>query len=466
MRKKLIGVIALTFAINFGNGQYQNFDKIQVSSHNTILLRQRFAVLYNQAMYYFHEGLQDSVYAISKKLIDCAIATGEDSLEALSLKMMGNYLRLRCDYVNALKYYVEGIKQCKHKVPVNSVLAMLYNNSANIYNLIGNHEKALFYLHKAQSLIPKIHTYDHITPVYICETLAETYYLKNQFDSSICYLNIAYALNNNVLREDYIGLAIMSFYGDIYAKIGRGDSAEYFFQKAIQLSVYLHDSKHMAAIYIDYSSYLLGLHKYHAAKVFALKGFRLSVKYNFLENIINAAALLRVIYDAEDDTKHAYLYFVLQKHLRDSIYNEAMLDNFYKIVSLQAQYEQQKEAEENARIEKEERNHEYKVISISVGAFIVGFLLWSFITMNTKLIAFSVSAAMLVGFEYINFSLAPTLDFIDHQSLYLNFIVLVMLAAFLIPAHHHLENYVKNWNEKRIRNKQKKNIYKPKKFKK
>ena len=90
-----------------------------------------------------------------------------------------------------------------------------------------------------------------------------------------------------------------------------------------------------------------------------------------------------------------------------------------------------------------QRQIQYLFISIGIIAAVIIFLLLSHsIIVNEAVIKFIGIIGLLVVFEFINLLIHPALERVTHHSPILMLLILVCIAALLIPLHHKLEKWV------------------------
>ena len=109
--------------------------------------------------------------------------------------------------------------------------------------------------------------------------------------------------------------------------------------------------------------------------------------------------------------------------------------------------ERQREINENKVKEAAERKHNFQYAAIALGliAFLTLFLLLSHsIIANQKLIRFPGVVALLIVFEFINLYIHPYLAHATNDSPLLMLLVMVCIAALLVPVHHRLEKWITN----------------------
>ena len=97
------------------------------------------------------------------------------------------------------------------------------------------------------------------------------------------------------------------------------------------------------------------------------------------------------------------------------------------------------------KIAKEERknNLQYAAITIGLITFIILFFLLSrSIIVKTKFIEFFGVLGLLAVFEFINLFIHPYLAHATNDSPVLMLVVLIAIAALLIPLHHKLQHWI------------------------
>ena len=107
------------------------------------------------------------------------------------------------------------------------------------------------------------------------------------------------------------------------------------------------------------------------------------------------------------------------------------------------QRQQQITAEKIAAINQRHNNIQYAIIFIGIISFIVLFLLLSrSIIVNEKLIEFLGILGLLIVFEFINLVIHPYISTATNHSPLWMLVILVAIAAILVPMHHRIEYWV------------------------
>lgn len=143
------------------------------------------------------------------------------------------------------------------------------------------------------------------------------------------------------------------------------------------------------------------------------------------------------------DAKEALRYYKLSTAMKDSIFGA---ENQAQIQGLTfTELERQREIDEAKQKEAEERKHnlQYAAIALGVVCFIILFFLLSHtVIANQKLIGFFGVLALLIFFEFLNLLLHPYLGELTHHSPVLMLLIMVCVAALLVPLHHRLEHWI------------------------
>jgi len=123
--------------------------------------------------------------------------------------------------------------------------------------------------------------------------------------------------------------------------------------------------------------------------------------------------------------------------------NQKRIAEFQNITFIQ----QLKDIDEQTKLQQdaEQRQHniQFALIALGIITFILLFLLLSrSIIVNEKWIEFLGVMGLLIVFEFINLVIHPYLAEATHDSPIFMLIILVIIAALLIPLHHKLEKWV------------------------
>lgn len=157
---------------------------------------------------------------------------------------------------------------------------------------------------------------------------------------------------------------------------------------------------------------------------------------------IGAATSLAHAYEHRNSDS-AVKYFKMAAEVRAiqfSAKNNADVEN----IAVKAAEKQRELAAQQAKM-KEERNRNLQFVSIGVGliSFVVLFLLLSqSIIVRSGFLRFLGLIALILVFEFINLLLHPFIGEFTRHSPFWMFLIMVSIAALLVPAHHAMEKWV------------------------
>ena len=157
---------------------------------------------------------------------------------------------------------------------------------------------------------------------------------------------------------------------------------------------------------------------------------------------IGAATMLARGYEGRNNDS-AVKYFKMAAEVRENQFsakNKAEVKN----IDIKAAEKQREMAAQQAKV-REERKRNLQFISIGVGliCFMVLFILLSqTIIVRSGFVRFLGLLGMILVFEFINLLLHPFIGGFTHHSPFWMFLIIVSIAALLVPAHHKLEKWV------------------------
>jgi tetratricopeptide (TPR) repeat protein len=367
---------------------------------------------------------QKEMYALAKEL-------KSDSLMYLTLRAIGNRFTTKTDYNFGLENYFEALNYAHS----NFIKSGLYQNIAYVYAVTENNEVALSYLQKGDALgIPNLF-FQNLLYGMVYNNLQKP-------DSALFYLKRC----DESDTKDYdatVYAILPTQMGKAYEMKGDTILAKAYYQKVID---YCRREKIASAqirhgnVYCDF---LLKRGKYEEAKQLALENLAVARNTGIKEGISNIAGILRKIYTHGGEKDSIIYYAQLQIDYKDSVSNQKRIAEFQNITFAQ----QLKDIDEQSKINeaKEQRKHniQYALIALGIIIFISLFLFLSrSIIVNEKWIEFLGVLGLLIVFEFINLLIHPYLATFTNDSPVFMLMILVAIAALLIPLHHRLEKWI------------------------
>ena len=181
--------------------------------------------------------------------------------------------------------------------------------------------------------------------------------------------------------------------------------------------------------------------QYDSALVYA----RQALAYDYSDYLIvteYSYELIYKIFDKENKTDSSNKYFRLAAEIKDSLFSDEKSRNIQSQKFKEQIRQQELETQKEALALQHTENIENALIALGIVSFTMLFLLLSrsFIT-NIRLIKFLGILALLLVFEFINILAHSYLEHLTNNSQILTLLLLVGIAALLIPLHHRIEKW-------------------------
>ncbi|MDB4923157.1 MAG: hypothetical protein JWQ54_5140 [Mucilaginibacter sp.] len=317
--------------------------------------------------------------------------------------------------------------------------AGIYNGLAMVNRNEGNFRRAIDYYSKSEALVRHLPDNDQLLSAI--GDKGKAYEQLGILDSAFIFVQECMAVivrkyhNKNVL-----GGGFQAEMGIIYSKMGKEKLADGYFRLAFSLNSAINEHRLLARSYFEFAEHFDRYHERDSAIYYATKGLLIDKKYHYVVQQLAASTLLSKLYNETHNIDSAFKYQQLMIGIKDKVFS---LDKVTRLQNLEfnEQLRQQEIASEK-KLAAQERKENIQYVFIAAALFILTtlFLLLSrsFIT-NSKWIEFFSVITLLILFEFINLILHPFLEQLTHHSPALMLLVLVAIAALLVPLHHKLK---------------------------
>jgi tetratricopeptide (TPR) repeat protein len=394
-------------------------------------------------------GKLGSIPASNARLLQLAEKLRVDSTFVWAYASISNYFSSKADYSSSLEYNFKAIPIANRGFKRAS--AFLYGNVANTYRKLGNYDAALQYLHYAQQ-----HWNDALVPRSgIPNLLAMVYVDRKKPDSALKYVQLAYQVNVEEARlnakdpiiKSNINLSkaqIYTTFGRVYEMLHEPDLVNDYYRKSIRFSDSLNivTSASTAALY---GTYLLRQKKYDEAKNYGVKSFNIACRDYIKTTVVGASALLYNLYKLQNNKDSAYYYLEVKNLYQDSVAAEEKANQLQGLIIKQQLKDAELQAKATQDAEQRHRNIEYAIIAFGLVVLVTLFLLVSrSIIVNPRVIEVTGVMGLLILFEFINLVIHPYIAEFTNDSPLLMLLILVAIAAIIVPLHHRLEHWVKH----------------------
>jgi tetratricopeptide (TPR) repeat protein len=431
--KYFFTLVLLSLLAGQVSAQYLSVDSARLVIRHGKTPADQFRGLRGLDRYYYTTGLYDSSAMLEKKMYAIAKSLKNDSMMVLVFRAIGNRFVTRSDYNFGLSTYLKGLEYAKQ----SEGRALFYGNLAYVYAVTGNNEVALNYVKKADTI--------GISNVFFRNILFGLVYNNlNKPDSALVYLQKA---ERTIIRnaDPTLVSILLAQTGKAYELKGDADLAEVYYKRVVAYC----KQKKLASGQIRHGSlycdFCIKSGNYAQAKAVALENLAVAKKARITEGMSTVAAILRKIYDHDLNKDSAYYYAVMQINYKDSVSNQKRIAEFQNLTFGQQLREIDEQAKAEQAKEQRRQNIEYAAIALVLVVFIMLFLLLSrSVIVNTRMIEIVGVIGLLIVFEFINLVVHPYLVTLTNDSPILMLLILVLIAAVIVPMHHKLEDWIKH----------------------
>jgi hypothetical protein len=455
-------VILLT-ALHAAYAQSSTADSLRQQLKSTKKFNEKFKLLKQLNAEYLQRGYTDSMGRVGKDMLYMARQANNDTLVIQSYVTIGNYLAGKADFEASLEFYFKALhlaEELKH----TEMLILLNNNIGGEYEDLKNFNEAIKYTRKVRQLLAEeaaeqAHAEENATSTAIKRKrnlmqvfnnwhMAYDYLNLDKPDSALKYVQLAENIIGTQkltgMQLNFIHAHINWTYGQIYEQFNKPGAASRY-QHAINFS----DSLKLNTPYVlalnSYSYFLYKNKRYEEARSSALTALHEAQKINFSLEVINSAASLSKIYTAMQMPDSANYYYQLKDTYQDKIFNQQRISRLQDITFTEQIHQAEEQARQAESEEQRKHNLQYAAIAIAIITFVVIFLLLSRSTkVSPRLIEFLGVVGLLILFEFINLLLHPFIGEYTHHSPLLMLIIMVFIAALLVPMHHKIEHWMKH----------------------
>jgi tetratricopeptide (TPR) repeat protein len=351
----------------------------------------------------------------------------------------GVALRYAGNYTTAIEFFLNGL-QLSEKYKMPEEIFLCYQGLSTTTKDMGDYRQALEYGKKAM----EYEAYSGIGKMVVSGNFGDLYERMNKMDSALYYANNSYEEAMKQPDGSYYGKAFtLETLGNIEEKLGNHQLAIAYLILSMQNAIAGNVKRELAEACTSLSTIYLRNDQPDSAYRYASFVISNDPGFFYKLGIANASELLEQYFEKKHKLDSALFYYKLAASTRDKILSEEKIRQVQNL-QFNEKIRQQEIAATKAK-EKEERAHDLQLISIAlfITLFISGVIVLRRSRINPKWIEFLGILALLLLFEFIILLLHPfIMSITGHQPIF-TLIVLVCIAAILIPSHHRAEKWIK-----------------------
>ena len=405
----------------------------------------------------------------------------DDSLTAATHLAYGKVYQAKKERLLALRYLLNALSIAEEKKD-HDLLHSCYVDLSSFYADIKEYDKAIDYTKLAIDELP--HTdmdnssYQNVVLLY---NLGNLYVAKKNFDMSVYYFEESIRMadsidykplkmpgyngllvqyitakqpekaleffNNRADLKQFInnfgfGHAIDDAYGVIYTQLGKYDSADYYFQKAMPGFEAKSTPQSRLYFYAHYGDFFDKSGNPQQAIAYFSKAMDMANQMANLEWQQNVAKELDSLYAKTGDYKQSYYYNGLYAKYKDSLLKLGEQKDLLQMELADEQQRQERKKREAEIALRERHNIQYMGITIAIAlVFLMLVLMGAFKVSETTIKVMGFFAFILL-FEFIILIADGKIHHWTHGEPLPILGIKIILIAILLPLHHWLEHKV------------------------
>ena len=435
--KKILVLLFVILSVTNIHAQTHDIDSLKQVLQNEKTDTGRVLTLANLSFLYI-ESKPDTMMILALQALELSRKIGFVKGEAVSLNRIGNAYSSFGNYPKAMEVWLQAL-QINEKINNLDGKQRNLNNIGGIYFSQGDYQQALSYYFQSKAIEEQINNKGSLSVTLV--NISATYLKLKIFDSASFYAQQAYNLAYQINYSRQIGGALNSM-GEINSATEQNILALDNYRRGIPYST-------KAGNFIDISGDYLGMAKLFekiqqkdSVFFYAKQSLVIAKERGFILQLRDAARFLSHYY-RKFNADSAFAYQDIAKDANDSLFSQQKQKQFQSLAFDEKLRQADIAAAELKSKEERKNNLQYAGIAVGLILFVIIFLLLSHsIIVNQKIIQFLGIVSLLLVFEFINLFIHPYLAHATNDSPLLMLLVLVCIAALLVPAHNRLEKWI------------------------
>ena len=357
---------------------------------------------------------------------------------ARSLTIIGNVYFVLGDYSKALAKYLDVLKIRERNYNLNGQFSSM-GNLGLVYTELKNYRLSLEYHFKDLQWCEELGNKKRIANTKV--NIASTYKQMGLYDSSILFAEQAKLLAS---KTNYYGAEgeALTYLGEISFLKGENGLALEYCRLSFPLLIKAQYINVHCMAYLNTAGIFEKLHQKDSVLFYARQSLQLAKERSFIKEVRNAAQFLSHYY-RKISADSAFYYQDISKAMNDSIFSQEKQNAIQSMTFEETMRQQEKEADKFKEEEDRKHNLQYAAIAVAIFTFVILFFLFSrSVVVGDKFIRFFGILGLLAVFEFINLFIHPHLAHFTNDSPVLMLVILMCIAALLIPLHHKLEHWI------------------------
>jgi len=395
--------------------------------------------LLNQLSGSFSDSKFDSALIYANRASEFSQKVGYVKGEINALLRISHVLTTTGNYSKALENGLDALKKSE-ALNDQQLIARSYNILGGVYAEQGDQQQAKEYALKAKALIEKINDESFLATLLI--NMGYGYGQIDQLDSARVFLNQALNIALRLGQTHKIATTYLNL-GMIHTKMKQYDIAESYLRLAIPDFKIVNDIRLLISIYDALADVYDSTNQADSAFYYARLTYNQAREIDYIGEVLSSSQKLASLFKTSKQLDSSIVYYEIAMSTKDSLTKQEKQKRVQTLTFNEElrQTEIAKQKKEAAAARK--RNLEMAAIAIFIPLFLFAVLLLGRRKVKSRTIEFLGILGLLFLFEFIVLFTHPYIGHWTHESPVWMLLILVAVAAILIPLHHRSEAWIK-----------------------
>jgi tetratricopeptide (TPR) repeat protein len=400
--------------------------------------------------YFYLEINLDSSMKYAQRAYQLSLEKNTPELEAWALNMTGAILWRSGNTDKSLESLLRALKMFEEQND-SSGLSTVYISLGTLYFSHNDYGKAMNYLYSSLEVVPVKPSpsapadLSRLTGDFqkslTLGILGNIYVNIKKLDSALYFTQQSYEIYRRMNDKKYLPITL-NLLGFIHQQSGNTGLAREFYKLGVKESFANGNLTQACNIYMSIANSFKESNMIDSSFYYAAKAFAVAQQVRSPYTIGQSAEFLMDYYKHRNMLDSAFTYQEIVTSAKDSLLG---LEKLKQVQSLSF-HEQLRQQEMIAQsiLEKEKRKHNLQLMGIAVfiPAFFGVVLLLSRRKVKSRTVEFLGLLALLLLFEFISLFIHPYIATWTHETPVYMLLILVAVAALLVPIHHSLQNWM------------------------
>ena len=391
--------------------------------------------LLNEIAASYRQSIPDSIIKYANEALTMSSKINYVEGEVNAMRYQSAAFVLVGNFSTALEIALEALKKSE-ALGNKKLIADCLNEVGGVYAEQGDVRQALVYAHKMKDIYEQANDQPNLAKSFL--NIGYGYGQLKQLDSARIYINRSLDISLLIRDDKMIAGAYLNL-GMIHIKLKQYDIAAAYLKQAIPQFIKTDKLSFLYSTYFYLAEIFDSTRQYDSSFYYS----RLAYRYAYQSQIHEIARQLSSLFKQSGQLDSAFIYQEIAMVAKDSLMSQEKQKQIQALTFneelRQIKIAKQKSEEAAAR----KRNLELAGIAIFIPLFLFAVLLLGRRKVKSRTIEFLGILGLLFLFEFIVLFTHPYIGHWTHESPVWMLLILVAVAAILIPLHHRSEEWIK-----------------------